>query len=411
MDDWNVVLQFAGPTWSDGTCRRYSVAGIPRPCRILIYACDSGSKQTAHAALFTDRSGNSTFGRVTLRRTVLDPVAGVAKHGRRRVASRCWFRSSVRLVSRQVHETIACWQKKAGSDGSVVPALVPTQSHATAFAGCSPAVANLTTVAWSGNPDVLAAAVLQRAMHDSQPGLFVSYRRVEAGVLVDQLFDELSRNGFRVFLDRFSGTPGRYFPQELAEEMADKAVLLVIETPSILQSKWTLWEVCFARQYGLGLVFLRFPGAPKLSNIGKRMDVSPHIAQGLDAAELTAAVDFIKREWIFAAARRRAFYEGVVAGAASVRGGTVKNQCNGLLALCNSNGKKTAIVSPSARPGRLRDLRELAVPVGAAEPRLLLGQHCHLPQQSYDDISWLAQKISVELHGHYSGYQRIKSLC
>jgi hypothetical protein len=73
----------------------------------------------------------------------------------------------------------------------------------------------------------LASLVSQRALYGERPGLFISYRRKEAAVIADQLFDEMSHRGFRVFLDRFSGTSGKLFPQEIAEEIADRDVVLV----------------------------------------------------------------------------------------------------------------------------------------------------------------------------------------
>jgi hypothetical protein len=259
----------------------------------------------------------------------------------------------------------------------------------------------------------LAAIIAQRALQLEKPGLFISYRRSEAAALVDQLYDQLGHRGYRVFLDRFSGSPGRYFPSELAEEMADKATLLVIETPNILQSKWTLWEIGFAHRYRLGLVSLQLPGAPSLSRIPStsRLAVVPTVAGILDPAELDGALVFIEREQVIASLRRCAFYEGLVAGAASLAGGTVKDIGGGVLELCDSADKASAVVLPSGRPGQLSDVRSLALAHSGQLPRLLLGQHRHLPPSAQADLNWLAGQISTELLGRYSGYRRVQALC
>ena len=197
----------------------------------------------------------------------------------------------------------------------------------------------------------------------------------------------------------FSGTPGRYFPQELAEEMADKAVLLVIETLGILNSRWTLWEVAFAHRYRLGLLALNISQAPQLTRIAKRRNVQPDPTGIMAPSTLAAVVDFINQEWIFAAMRRRAFYDGLVAGAAAAGGGTVTDCGDGLVHLSDHNGTPSAIISPCGRPGQLADVRPLADASSASASKLLLGQHHHLPLQAYDDLSWLAHKHSIGLHG------------
>ena len=334
MPPWNVVLQHWKPGRPNLSCQLYSVPGIAYPCSIVMYACDASAAPMAkntHAQIEADlntRAGTSgescdgpgLFGCRTWSQKdclqVLVPVIGAP-------------------VSGKVQNDILQWQSKAGPLGLILPALLPGQSHSTVFAKNPPAISMLNSISWSGDPRTLASAVVQRALHDRRPGLFISYRRADASALVDQLHDELSHKGFRLFLDRFSGTPGRYFPQEIAEELADKAVLLVVETSNILQSRWTVWEVGFARRYHLGLLALNCGKAPRLSGIAQRNFVRRSWTGVLNATDLAKTVEFVQREWNFAAVRRRAFYEGFVARAASAGGGTVTDQGDGLLAIHN----------------------------------------------------------------------------
>jgi hypothetical protein len=44
-------------------------------------------------------------------------------------------------------------------------------------------------------------------------------------------------------------------------------------------------------------------------------------------------------------------------------------------------------------------------------PRLLLGQHRHLPPSTRADLDWLAGNISTELLAQYAGYRRVQALC
>ena len=410
-DENNVVLQFAshssvipGPT-----CQFYSVPGVLHPCRIVIYACDSNAQQMA-AVVHTQIEDD------------LESHAGNPRHfcdGPGLLHCMTWSaKNRLQILVPVIGQPISGsdqtlmldWQKKAGPLGLIIPALLPNQHHSSVFANCPTALSRLNIASWSGNPKTLASTVLRRALHDHRPGLFISYSRAQASALVDQLYDKLSRRGFRIFLDRFSGTPGSYFPKEIAEEMADRAVLLVIETSNILRSRWTLWEVSFAHQYRLGILALNVKSAPKLRRITKRLDVTT-MAGALKLKDLDHAVEFVQKEWSFAALRRRAFYEGLVTGAASASGGAINDQGNGFLLLENGCGIPSALISPSGRPGRLGDIRPLAEATMPKVKKLLLGQHRHLPQQAYDDLYWLAQNASIELHDRYNALQLIKKLC
>ena len=415
MAAWNLVLQLQGLKIGGSThprCQQFSIPGLSRPCRILFYACDTHSgamAQVAHdqvEATLRTRDGVSankcggpgmwgclTWGESSCLQVLVPVIGG--------------------KISKAVETNIVNWQAKAGSLAVITPALLPGVAHSAAFAGCAQAVSRLNTVGWRGNPARLASIIAQRALQLEKPGLFISYRRKDAGALVDQLYDELAHRGFRVYLDRFSGSPGRYFPSELAEEMADKAAILVIETPNILQSKWTLWEISFAHRYRLGLVSLQLPGAPSLSRIPStgRLAIAPNAQGILNPADLEAAMSFIEKEQVIASLRRRAFYEGLVAGAASLAGGMVNDLGSGVLELCDSSGNASAILLPSGRPGKLGDVRSLALAHSGPLPRLLLGQHQHLPPSAQTDLNWLAGQISTELLGRYSGYRRVQALC
>jgi hypothetical protein len=89
--------------------------------------------------------------------------------------------------------------------------------------------------------------------------IFVSYRRLEAQPLAEQLFDALTHEGFDVFLDRFSIQPGINFQQRLTQELADKSMVLLIESAWAHSSEWTNHEIQFAKRYQLGLLSLQLP--------------------------------------------------------------------------------------------------------------------------------------------------------
>jgi TIR domain-containing protein len=301
-----------------------------------------------------------------------------------------------------------------GSTGkrSVLPALAPGLTHSHVFAAGPSQISRLQLVPWGGSAARLASLVLQRALYGERPGLFVSYRRQDAAVSADQIFDEMSHRGFGVFLDRFSGTSGRLFPQEIAEELADRDVVLVLETPGILQSRWTLWEIAFARTYRLGLLALHWPNAPTLRGIADRHQVAPGKNGKLTAAELGVVAAFIERGHTLAALTRRAFYEALVEAAASSKKGAVRPAGEGVVELVNNKKLSKGFVMPSGRPGCLADIHRLvsASRGSSGPPRLLAGQHEHHRPSAQDDLNWLATTAGIRLSGRAEIYKQVRAL-
>ncbi|MCI0144156.1 toll/interleukin-1 receptor domain-containing protein [Arthrobacter bambusae] len=89
--------------------------------------------------------------------------------------------------------------------------------------------------------------------------IFISYRQVDATALADQLRRALIDEGWDVFLDRFSVPPGADFQKRLDRELADKAFVLLLETPTAAESQWVDHEIAFALQRRLGLLSLTSP--------------------------------------------------------------------------------------------------------------------------------------------------------
>jgi hypothetical protein len=94
--------------------------------------------------------------------------------------------------------------------------------------------------------------------------VFVSYRRPETAEIAEQLFEELPKHGFDAFVDRFRVGPGRDFQERLTDELADKAMVLVLESASILESQWTAHELAFAKAHDLGRLAVHLPGGTKV---------------------------------------------------------------------------------------------------------------------------------------------------
>lgn len=89
--------------------------------------------------------------------------------------------------------------------------------------------------------------------------LFISYKRDESSTVALQLFEQLEKNGFDVFLDTHSIRPGEPFQEELWHRMSDTDVVVMLNTPGFLNSKWTTQELAKANAMSIGILQLIWP--------------------------------------------------------------------------------------------------------------------------------------------------------
>lgn len=133
--------------------------------------------------------------------------------------------------------------------GASPPALLPTD-----------ALRAINAQFWDKSVTEAVPAILSLvALSLDDQRIFISYRRLETQPLAEQLFDALTHEGFDVFLDRFSIHPGLNFQQRLTQELADKSMVLLLESAWVHTSEWTNHEIQFAKRYQLGLLALQMP--------------------------------------------------------------------------------------------------------------------------------------------------------
>ena len=73
---------------------------------------------------------------------------------------------------------------------------------------------------------------------------FLSYRRSDATAMAEQLRTALTDQRWNVFLDRFSVPPAVDFQARLDRELADKAFVLLVESPEASASPWSTTRSC-----------------------------------------------------------------------------------------------------------------------------------------------------------------------
>jgi len=270
------------------------------------------------------------------------------------------------------------WLQGSGAERRVITALVPPLTHGSAFAsGLFPELSKCGASAWNGLDARLADEILRAALLEERPGIFISYVRRDATPAADDLSDALTREGYRVFLDRFCGTPGRPFPDELREAMSTHDAVVLLETQGLRASRWTLWEAAFARRYHLGPLAVHFPRGTQIGAISSRHSVLALPNASLPPNVVTGIVNFVQQNLIALAAGRRAYFETLVRLAAKSKGHRVRHGPGACLSVIDGSGADVGAVRVSAVPGRLRHVHSLAQ-APAPSWRVLAGEHGHL---------------------------------
>lgn len=409
MNSWTVLLQLEGVSNAViNSCTRYAMSGVALPVQISIVACDAVAEASAQAAYRVIEN------RLSMMHSRPDDCGGPGGLG-----CMAWGESSCRHILvlvigsvplDQKYECLANdWLRRGGSKAVVIPVLAGGITHAQVFANnLFPTLSQCNLAAWGGSISRLAEIILSAALIDEKPGVFISYLRDEASAGAEHIHDALIREGFRVFLDRFSGTAGRLFPHELAEAMADMGLVVLLETPNLRSSRWTLWEAAFAHRYRIGPIAVNFNGSTGLRSVSARHYLA-NAPVGLSQTDVDGIVRFVQDEYLKIAVGRRAYYETLIRLASQSKGGYVKAIGAGVLEIEDFGNTTRGFALPSGVPGQLKHVRRL-VEATTGGSSLLAGEHQHLSPSNHSDLEWLAAKDNVKLTGSASIYRIVRSI-
>ncbi len=90
--------------------------------------------------------------------------------------------------------------------------------------------------------------------------LFISYRRQESRAIAIQLYEHLHSSGFEVFIDTISIRPGEPFQEILWHRLSDTDVVVLLDTPGFLDSRWTTEELANTSAMSIGILQIIWPG-------------------------------------------------------------------------------------------------------------------------------------------------------
>lgn len=142
----------------------------------------------------------------------------------------------------------------------------------------------------------LAAAVLEcLGLLRRQRQVFVSYRRVESKSAAIQLHDLLSSRGYDVFLDTHDIRPGEAFQDVLWHRLCDSDVMVMLDTPTYFESKWTKQEIGRARSKEIHVLRVVWPEhrPSKFTDLAESIYLDPSELEGHDGPIISSTADDI----------------------------------------------------------------------------------------------------------------------
>jgi hypothetical protein len=399
--DWRIILQWSAAASPLRECLRFTNVSAVEPIQIAIYGevgCEAKAKM-----LFQ-----------SLETTIMQFSGGVqhqAQCGGPGLLG-CMGRSeptchsilvvilSNHPVSSHTEQLMLDWLTSGPAHRVVLP-VIPAAGDPTVL--LPPSLSHLvvlrdTNGTISLGPDVLRAA----GVGSEQFRLFISYRRADAQDVADQLFDRFSHEGFDVFLDRFRGTPGRAFPPQLSESMIDKGMVVVVESPNVWMSQWTVAEVAFANQYRLGLMSLKMPGGhrfvtipdpDRFSTTPVDWNLPPAALETLAPTTLERFVHFVRDRYALQMLRRRVYLESLLNTALIPHGINARREIDGVHVITQSPGYSIELTS---RKPQLENVRKAADAASANSGcGVVVGPRGFQSPRVKSDSDWLFARTRV----------------
>lgn len=160
-----------------------------------------------------------------------------------------------------------------------------------------------------------------------QRRVFLSYRRTEARAAALQLFDLLSARGYDVFLDTHSVARGVDFQEALWHRLCDVDVMVMLETATYFQSRWTSEEFGQALAKNIGVLRVQWPDATPSPDTEtcSRVEIVPEELNNATGELADQALDRIAAQLeqfrsLSVAVRRLSAMSQLVSAVASVQG-------------------------------------------------------------------------------------------
>jgi hypothetical protein len=192
------------------------------------------------------------------------------------------------VPSDRTSATVAFFGKPGVSADSItdllarcIPIIPVAQSPTTISADLPDALKPFNCLTSSGDGALrITTAMLECVgLLPRQRRVFVSYRRDEAKEAALQLFNHLSGKIFDIFLDTHGILPAEDFQGVLWHKLCDSDVLIMLDTPTYFDSRWTSAEFGRALSKGISILRVEWPGVLASRRTATTSRLSLHVAE------------------------------------------------------------------------------------------------------------------------------------
>ena len=392
-------------------CDNWGPLPFPHPAMISIVPTDSSGPALNHAQQLA-HSLSAALVRMSpsVQRSICGGPGPAHCRGHSQAASTC----VLALVGdgrplNDYADAIALWTSKVTLDSRYRVVLISPPSSRAAMLGVLPPVLQDRKVfEWTRSPIEAVPLVLGAADLVSRDyRVFISYRQEDGQWHADDLFGALAYAGFDVFLDRVRIGAGGHIPDRIREELAHKAVVLVLETPLVGKSDWVAREVAIAAKSRLGILAVHFPNGTTVSSLSdrRRHFLNPSDFDSNTERLSTQAIDHICRRvtdlHTFWLVRRRYQIQRALSNALLHRGLTnqVLGRSGCLDVVARWRTPTVCSIKTCARMAELEDFRELdstsALP--GRWHRAVVAPGTLSPGDRQANMQWLSDKLMAGL--------------
>lgn len=248
------------------------------------------------------------------------------------------------------------------------------------------ALRRLNALEWHRDPVEVVPEIVDTILLDAEDRrIFVSYSHYDGIVAADRVFELLATARFDVFLDRFRLPPGRDFVERIEDEIVDKSMVVVVETPAAAVSHWVRHEVALAAKRGLGLAAVNLGHAPETPGVDEEIRFRGGSDEDL--------VSFLLEQHRVQLAQRRESLRESVWQALTDAGADPADIAENGLGFELQVGSHRRVVGVSVRPADLHRFRVVQEHADPDEVFLV-----HPPPALHSrrrDIGWLSDKSDV----------------
>lgn len=262
-----------------------------------------------------------------------------------------------------------------------------------------PLLAGLNCVFYKDHgPERVYASLLEcLGLLPRQRRVFLSYRRKDSTPVALQLFAELSARNYEVFLDTHTIGAGIDFQESLWHNLCDVDVLIMLDTPTYFDSRWTAAEFGRALAKGIGVLRVQWPDStPSIftgtSSLVELISTEFEADQTLSARALARICDNLEDFRSLAhSTRHQSIVSAVQDAIAKVRGRVDSVDANRAMQITLRSGHKV-IVQPTLRVPTAVTLQCALDRAGTTDSAIVF-DHLGIKPSWLLHMDWLKSKI------------------